>query len=213
MKNITALSILSLALTSCLGMGGFKPESPDPVVWIDAPQHDFGSIPATETVSHEFTVANKGGAPLNLSRVQTSCGCTAAVLGHQFLKPGESTKLKVTFDPRGRMGTQSRTIWIHSNDPKSPQKQIVISATMPAAAAAAPPMTTTAVSGTLMAPGASGAGAMATWNPSATTASQSTAPAKPAVRQQELPAAPRPAAAPQAPAIVKPVMPIEKPAR
>jgi hypothetical protein len=145
MKKAAALSILSLGLASCLGLGGFKPESPDPMVWTDSVQHDFGNIPGTETVSHEFTVLNRGGTPLNITRVQTSCGCTAAVLGHQFLKPGESTKLKVTFDPRGRMGTQSRTVTIHSNDPKTPQKQLTISATMPAPVAAQPQVTTGAV--------------------------------------------------------------------
>ena len=212
MKKIAALSIISLGLASCLGLGGFKPESPDPMVWVDSVQHDFGSIPASETVSHEFTVSNKGGAPLNISRVQTSCGCTAAVIGHQFLKPGESTVLKVTFDPRGRTGTQSRTIWIHSNDPKNSQKQIVISATMPAPSAPQPSMTTSALSGTL----ATGTGpAMASWSPSSTTASLPVTPPASATTasQSTAPqvAAPKSAAPPAAkPATPAPVQPKKK---
>jgi hypothetical protein len=124
------LAMAAPVLAGCPKSGGFKPSSPDPVIWVDQDRHDWGAIPATDTVEHIFTVRNAGGAPLNLARVQTSCGCTAAVLDKQVLEPGEETRLKVTFDPRGRNGPQSRTIWIHSNDPKTPQRQLVVQATV-----------------------------------------------------------------------------------
>lgn len=147
--HLFALTAVALAASSCL-TGGFKPTSADPTVWVDSEKHDWGRVAGTETVEHVFKVRNSGGAALNIARVQTSCGCTAAVLDHQFLKPGEETRLKVTFDPRGRHGAQTRTIWIHSNDPKTPQKQIVIQAdiaeAMPQAAAlGGAPMSATAV--------------------------------------------------------------------
>jgi hypothetical protein len=113
--------------SSCLIPGaGFKPTSPDPVLWIDSIQHDFGTVSGQETVEHVFTVRNTGAQELNIQRVQTSCGCTAAVLGNQILKPNEATPLKITFDPRGRKGRQARMVWIYSNDPKSPRKQVIV---------------------------------------------------------------------------------------
>lgn len=112
-------------LSSCL-IGGFKPRSPDPVIWTDKSEHNFGKIPDTQPVTHTFAVRNLGGQPLNLSNVQTSCGCTAAVLDHQILQPGETTRLNVQYDPRGRSGPQSRTVVIQSNDPKTPQKQLTV---------------------------------------------------------------------------------------
>jgi hypothetical protein len=127
-KRLFLLIGSAVLFSSCLGGGGFKPSSPDPVVWLDSDRHDWGTVSGAETVDHVFQVRNTGGAPLNITKVQTSCGCTAAVLDHQYLKPGEETRLKVTFDPRGRHGAQTRTVWIHSNDPKAPQKQIVIQA-------------------------------------------------------------------------------------
>jgi len=134
--------------SSCLfGVGGFKPTSPDPVVWVDSDKHDWGTITGAETVDHVFAVRNMGGAPLNITRVQTSCGCTAAVLDHQYLKPGEETRLKVTFDPRGRHGAQTRTVWIHSNDPKNPQKQLVISANIGEPVPLPTPVITTTTTG------------------------------------------------------------------
>jgi hypothetical protein len=116
-----------MLLSSCLWLG-FKPQSPDPAIRVDPAEHDFGDISSDKPVSCEFTVANAGGKSLEISRVQTTCGCTAAVIGHQLLKPGESTKLKVTFDPRGRMGQQGRAIIILSNDPRTTQKTVGISA-------------------------------------------------------------------------------------
>jgi hypothetical protein len=138
------LALLSVAglLSSCILPGvGFKPTSPDPVLWVDADRHDFGQVPGKETVQHVFAVKNTGAQDLKINRVQTSCGCTAAVLGNQILGSGETTQLKVTFDPRGRTGNQARTVWIYSNDPKQPRKQLVIIARIeaPAAPAQTPP--------------------------------------------------------------------------
>lgn len=175
--------LIALAAASCV-TGGFKPESPDPVVWVDSEKHDWGTIQAVAPVEHVFKVRNTGGAGLNIARVQTSCGCTAAVMDHQFLKPGEETRLKVTFDPRGRSGPQTRTIWIHSNDPKTPQKQLVISSTIEAAPAAPFPNVSaspTPVSGTAMAQSVASSSTAAPLAPapapSATSAGSAPAPA------------------------------------
>ncbi len=129
MGRIGAMLLLALAAASC-SSGKFKPLSPEPMVWVDEDSHDFGTIPGTATVDHIFTVKNNGGEPLNITRVQTSCGCTAAVLDHQFLQAGETTRLKVTFDPRGRRGKQARKVYIHSNDPKMPKKVLNIMSTI-----------------------------------------------------------------------------------
>ena len=69
----------ALAASSCV-IFGFRPESPDPVVWVDAAEHNFGEISGGETVSHVFTIRNMGGKPLNIARVQTSCGCTVTTM-------------------------------------------------------------------------------------------------------------------------------------
>jgi len=122
-----------MSLASCLA-GGFRPVSPDPVLWVNDDRHDFGDVSGMETVSHVFTVRNMGAKDLSVDRVQTSCGCTAAVLGQQLLPSGATTQLKVTFDPRGRQGRQGRTIWIHSNDPNMPRKQLLIIANIQAPA-------------------------------------------------------------------------------
>ncbi|MEK7475329.1 MAG: DUF1573 domain-containing protein [Candidatus Coatesbacteria bacterium] len=199
-KRLSLVLGSAILASSCLfGGGGFKPSSPDPVVWVDSDKHDWGTLSGAETVEHVFSVRNMGGAPLNITRVQTSCGCTAAVLDHQYLKPGEETRLKVTFDPRGRHGAQTRTVWIHSNDPKNPQKQLVISASITEMPLPVPVVTTT-VTGAATAP-----------TPSV-TASPTPVPTVPAVSAPAAAPVPPAAQAGSAPAAATGTAPAPKPA-
>ena len=124
---VVCLAGLAVLTVSCLPFG-LKPVSPDPKLEVDREQHDFGSIPPTEPVQTVFKVANRGGKTLEITRIQTSCGCTAAMMDSQTIKPGEVSSLKVTFDPRGRSGQQSRTLWLFSSDPHNPQKQLNVTA-------------------------------------------------------------------------------------
>jgi hypothetical protein len=128
-NTLICLFALALATTSCFPFS-FKPKSTEPKLQLDQTSHDFGAIPATDTVQTVFNVKNVGGKTLEISRIQTSCGCTAAMMDSQSLKPGESSRLKVTFDPRGKAGRQARTLWLFTNDPDpaNQQKQLVIQA-------------------------------------------------------------------------------------
>ena len=133
-RNALPCILVVVALTtSCIPLSAFRPVSPDPVIAVDQERHDFGNIPGSDLVQTVFIVKNDGGRTLEISRVQTSCGCTAAMMDSQTLRPGISSRLKVTFDPRGRSGPQTRQVWLYSNDPKTPQKQLLIMATIMAA--------------------------------------------------------------------------------
>ena len=80
---------------------------------------DFGDIKQGDKVSHTFVISNGGGDLLKISDVKASCGCTAAAPERKELAPGESTNIVVTFNSAGRMGKQSKTIRIYSNDPEN----------------------------------------------------------------------------------------------
>ncbi|MDH3269285.1 MAG: DUF1573 domain-containing protein, partial [Ignavibacteria bacterium] len=87
---------------------------------------DFGDIKQGDKVSHTFVLTNNGGDLLKISDVKASCGCTAAAPEKNELTPGESTNLVVTFNSAGRMGKQSKTVRIYSNDPQNPEMQLSI---------------------------------------------------------------------------------------
>jgi len=92
-----------------------------PTLILQQSSYDFGDIKQGEKVSHTFVLSNAGGDLLKISDVKASCGCTAAAPEKNELAPGESTNLVVTFNSAGRMGKQSKTIRIFSNDPENPE--------------------------------------------------------------------------------------------
>lgn len=89
-----------------------------PVFSVDSKAYDFGTIPPTEKVSHDFVVTNEGKDKLIIRKVKASCGCTAVTPEKSVLEKGESTKIHVVFDPRGKSGRQNKTITVTTNDPK-----------------------------------------------------------------------------------------------
>ncbi len=92
-----------------------------PTLILQQTSFDFGDIKQGDKVSHTFVLTNGGGDLLKISDVKASCGCTAAAPDKNELAPGESTNLVVTFNSAGRMGKQSKTVRIYSNDPENPE--------------------------------------------------------------------------------------------
>jgi len=77
--------------------------------------HDFGRIILGEKVSFSFRFTNTGNAPLLITRVNSSCGCTVPQYPREPLRPGEDGVTSVAFDSRGRRGAQVQTVKIMAN--------------------------------------------------------------------------------------------------
>jgi hypothetical protein len=77
--------------------------------------HDFGQIPQGKPVSIEFTFTNNGDAPLVITDVQTSCGCTVPDFPKEPIAAGKSSKIKVSYNAAA-MGAFTKTITVRSND-------------------------------------------------------------------------------------------------
>jgi len=99
-----------------------------PRITVDEQDYQFGRVPNDRAVEHVFKVTNAGTKPLVITRVSTSCGCTAAMMESSVVDPGKTGRLRVSFNPRGQHQVVSRTVTIHSNDPESPALQIKITA-------------------------------------------------------------------------------------
>lgn len=109
-----------------------------PVVRIDRPEHDFGTILQGENVRHVFTFANSGTAPLTIEKVTSSCGCTAALASAKVLAPGESGEIQTSFDSARFRGQVKKTVYLYTNDPVQPMAQLQIKATVKAELAVEP---------------------------------------------------------------------------
>lgn len=81
------------------------------------PVHDFGTAVPGERVKHEYYFTNTGNDTLIIRRVQASCGCTGTMLGKKEIAPGDTSKIAINFNTRGRKGKQYKTITVISNDP------------------------------------------------------------------------------------------------
>lgn len=99
-----------------------------PKLFIESTEHNFGKVNEGKVLDWNVNVKNIGNELLEIKDVKTSCGCTAAVLSGNKLKPGESGNLKVEFDTSNRSGLTSRTITLFTNDTKQPNQTIMISA-------------------------------------------------------------------------------------
>ena len=94
---------------------------------------DFGSIPASGAVQHDFLLRNQGDAPLLIRQAYTTCGCTIADFSASVIPPGKASRVTVSFDPGFHpMGglTVRRGLIIESNDPLHPQVEIWIQASV-----------------------------------------------------------------------------------
>ncbi|NTU51659.1 MAG: DUF1573 domain-containing protein [Candidatus Aminicenantes bacterium] len=92
-----------------------------------AMSHDFGKVKQGDVVSHEFTFRNEGDAPLVVERIETTCGCTAALVSEKSIGPYKEGKIKATFDTRGYSGRMTRFLYVVSNDAVNPRGELSLS--------------------------------------------------------------------------------------
>ncbi len=88
-----------------------------PRMEIEPSNHDFGGVKPNQELLHVFTVSNVGTEPLEIRRISTSCGCTAAIAKTRVLNPGQSTTLEVTLETRKYKGVIEKSVSVASNDP------------------------------------------------------------------------------------------------
>lgn len=91
-----------------------------PQLVVDDPTFNFGIVQQGNKVTHVFTIRNSGDAPLTIQKVRPSCGCTAANSSTPMLNPGKTGEIKITFDSTNFSGKVSKTVFLDTNDPKSP---------------------------------------------------------------------------------------------
>lgn len=89
-----------------------------PVMTFDKTQHDFGTITEGDKPTYTFKFTNTGQADLLISNAVGSCGCTVPEYPKAPVKPGQSEKIKVSFNSAGKNGNQQKTVTIATNTAK-----------------------------------------------------------------------------------------------
>lgn len=86
-----------------------------PVIAFNEINHDFGDISQGDVVKHVFSFTNKGEAPLVISDIKTSCGCTTPSYTKEPIPSGGSGQIEVQFNSTGRSGIQKKQIKVITN--------------------------------------------------------------------------------------------------
>jgi len=131
-KRPTAVAAGMIAVL--LVSAGFGLAAKQPKIIFKDDAKDFGKIKQGDQPKYEFVFKNDGDAVLTVRNVETSCGCTAALVSdkddNKTMKfdPGKSGKIKVMFDSRGYQGEVTKYIYVDSDDPLAPRVQLKVTA-------------------------------------------------------------------------------------
>jgi hypothetical protein len=75
-----------------------------------------------------FKYENKGDTPIHIKAVKPQCGCTTAALAKNDVAPGEKGQITATFNIGDRIGVQTKTVTVETDDPKAPQTVLTFKA-------------------------------------------------------------------------------------
>jgi hypothetical protein len=87
--------------------------------------HDFGKVPAGKPVSVDFIFTNTGDAPLIISNVESTCGCTVPKFTAKPVLKGEKGIITVTFNAVAVQAGFTKAVTIKSNA-RTPSKMLYI---------------------------------------------------------------------------------------
>ena len=125
MKKITGILVLMVIATMTFAQEGVELLPPGPAITFEEATHDFGDIVQGDKVEHTFSFENTGDAPLIITDVRVTCGCTATDWKREPIGPGETSSLTVQFNSAGKKGRQNKVVTIISNA-VSPLNQVTI---------------------------------------------------------------------------------------
>lgn len=99
----------------------FAPSDGVPKVVVQQTEYKFGSMEPGKEGSHDFTLSNQGTGRLMLVTGSTSCSCALSKLEKTELKPGESTKVTLTWRSKDYAGPYKQTATILTSDRGRPE--------------------------------------------------------------------------------------------
>jgi hypothetical protein len=104
------ITLLTLILFSSIGFSQNGPkidfEAPDNTI-------DYGKVKNTENGIRDFIFTNTGNAPLIITNVLSTCGCTVPTKPNEPIMPGKTGKISVKYNMAP--GPIRKTITVESN--------------------------------------------------------------------------------------------------
>jgi hypothetical protein len=103
-----------------------------PKLAINSFEHSFGTIKPGTPLNFTFKVKNQGDAPLEITSVSPSCGCTTSNFD-KSIAPGKSGGITLAIEKTGTYnGEVVKTATVKTNDPDHPSFTLTLKATFKA---------------------------------------------------------------------------------
>jgi len=118
---ILALCAVLLVATSLLAQGAA------PKAVAVEPIKDLGVKPKGDKVAHDFVIRNDGDAPLQITDVRASCGCTV-VDYDKTIEPGKTGRVHAEVDTTTFNGPIAKSVTVFTNDPEHAQIELTLRA-------------------------------------------------------------------------------------
>ncbi|MDG5489930.1 DUF1573 domain-containing protein [Psychroserpens sp. SPM9] len=112
--NIVIVCVLALSFFSVAPIKFNIHDSKVAVITFKTEVVDYGTIIQNSDGTRAFTFTNTGDAPLLITNVKTSCGCTVPSYSKTPIQPGEQGELKIKYDTK-KLGAFTKTITVTSN--------------------------------------------------------------------------------------------------
>lgn len=103
-----------LALIALVAFIGFAAQAQQAKISFKEDTVDYGNIAKGSDGVRVFEFTNTGDAPLIISDVKSSCGCTVPKKPEGPIAPGASSSIQVKYDTN-RVGPIRKTVTVYSN--------------------------------------------------------------------------------------------------
>jgi len=112
--NTILILILSVGLFNATSNKVESKTSKVAIISFETEVIDYGTIEQHSDGTRLFAFTNEGDAPLLITNVKTSCGCTVPSYSKEPILPEKSGELKIKYDTK-RLGAFTKTITVTSN--------------------------------------------------------------------------------------------------
>lgn len=112
--NIAILLVLTLSFFSAAPTEFDKYDTKVAILKFKTEVVDYGTITQNSEGTRLFVFTNTGDAPLLITKVKTTCGCTVPSYSKAPIQPGSQGELEIKYDTK-RLGAFTKTVTVISN--------------------------------------------------------------------------------------------------
>lgn len=112
--NIAIILVLALGFLNAAPIEISNYDTKIAVIKFKTEVIDYGIVEQNSDGTRIFSFTNTGDAPLLITNVKTSCGCTVPNYSKAPILPGASGELEIKYDTK-RLGAFTKTVTVTSN--------------------------------------------------------------------------------------------------